>query len=143
MKSKIIWNEETGETLCSYTFHGRTFYGRSICHPDYQEFKSQYVGGTIAEARAQLSALIQWRDCELKPGLKALKQLYYSVNTSKYYDSESYMAKMLQRQIELKEMDISTANEQITEIKKYLKDYVKNTCKVQSSLRRQRLDKNK
>ena len=138
----FFWNEELGQATCYYDFHGQTYGADAFCHPEDTAFKSEKIGCTIAEMRAHINALMQYRDAELRPGLKALKQLYYSINTSKYYNADNYVEKMITRQIELKQLDIDTTNEQIQNLKQQLKDYLHNLAKVNSSLRRQRLDKN-
>lgn len=137
----FFWNEELGQATCAYTFHGKDYWANAYCHPEDVEFKSEKIGCTIAEMRARINALMQWRDAELRPGLKALKQLHYSINTSKYYNPDDYAEKMITRQIDLKQSDIDIANEQIAALKKELKDYLHNLAKVNSSLKRQRLDK--
>lgn len=138
----FFWNEELGQADCIFTTHGQMFNGQAFCHPEDAMFKSEKVGCTIAEYRAQIMALRYWRDCELKPGLKALNQLYYSINTSKYYQADNYAETMLTRQIELKKIDIATANEKLKELKQELKNYLTNIAKAHASIRRQRLDKN-
>ena len=138
----FFWDEEAGQATCVYRFHGEDYWENAYCHPEDKQFQSEKIGCTIAELRAHIKALTQWRDLELRPGLKALKQLHYSINTSKYYNPDDYAEKMITRQIELKQSDIDVANEQIHALKAQLKDYLRNLAKVNESLRRQRLDKN-
>ena len=78
---------------------------------------SKLTGQTIAEYRATIKYLQFIRDCELQPQLKALKQLYYSMNHSKYFSPKSYEAKMLYRQINILQEDLKE--------NKYLIDFTK------------------
>ena len=96
---EYTWSERYGTATCTLFYKNYEFTGVANCHPDDQDMMSKLTGQTIAEYRATLQYLRFIRDCELQPQLKALKQLYYSMNYSKYFDPKSYEAKMLYRQI--------------------------------------------
>ena len=96
---EYTWSERYGTATCTLFYKNYEFTGVANCHPDDQDMMSKLTGQTIAEYRATLQYLRFIRDCELQPQLKALKQLYYSMNHSKYFDPKSYEAKMLYRQI--------------------------------------------
>lgn len=96
---QYLWNEDTGTAFSTIFYKNYTFTGEAHCHPDDKDMMSKLTGQTIAEYRATLKYLRFIRDCELQPQLKSLKQLYYSMNHSKYFDPKSYEAKMLYRQI--------------------------------------------
>ena len=96
---EYTWSERYGTATCTLFYKQYEFTGVANCHPDDQDMMSKLTGQTIAEYRATLQYLRFIRDCELQPQLKALKQLYYSMNHSKYFNPKSYEAKMLYRQI--------------------------------------------
>lgn len=96
---EYTWSERYGTATCTLFYKNYEFTGVANCHPDDQDMMSKLTGQTIAEYRATLQYLRFIRDCELQPQLKALKQLYYSMNHSKYFDSKSYETTMLYRQI--------------------------------------------
>lgn len=103
---QYLWNENTGTAFATIFYQNYTFTGEAQCHPDDRDMMSKLTGQTIAEYRATLKYLRFIRDCELQPQLKALKQLYYSINRSKYFDPKSYEAKMLYRQMSLLKEDL-------------------------------------
>lgn len=96
---EYTWSERYGTATCTLFYKNYEFTGVANCHPDDQDMMSKLTGQTIAEYRATLQYLRFIRDCELQPQLKSLKQLYYSMNHSKYFNPKSYEAKMLYRQI--------------------------------------------
>lgn len=96
---EYFWNEEHGIASAFIFYKDYTFTGKAYCHPEDKDMMSKLTGQTIAEMRAAIKYLKFIRKCELQPQLKALKQLYYSMNNSKYFDPKSYEATMLYRQI--------------------------------------------
>ena len=96
---EYFWSEENGTAFCTIYYNKYSFMGEAQCHPHDRDMISKLTGQTIAEMRATIKYLRFIRDCELQPQLKALKQLYYSINHSKYFDPKSYEATMLYRQI--------------------------------------------
>ena len=58
---------------------------------------SEKTGNEIAYSRALIEAYNYRRNCIIKPGLKALNQLYYSMKHSKKFNKKSYEMKMLYR----------------------------------------------
>ena len=98
---EYFWNEEHGIASASIYYKNYTFTGKAYCHPEDRDMMSKLTGQTIAEMRATIKYLKFVRDCELQPQLKALKQLYYSMNYSKHFDPKSYEAKMLYKQMNI------------------------------------------
>ena len=91
----IEWDDENKVAICVLYYKNKVFYGMATCHPDDMDFANEYTGEHIAYLRAMIEALNWERDCEIKPALAALKQVYYSMNHSKKYNPKSYEAKML------------------------------------------------
>ena len=121
---QYLWNENTGTAIATIFYKNYTFTGEAQCHPDDQDMMSKLTGQTIAEYRAILKYLRFIRDCELQPQLKSLKQLYYSMNHSKYFHPKSYEVKMLYRQINQLTEDLKENKYLIDLTKKELKTYL-------------------
>ena len=121
---QYFWSEENGTAFATIFYKNYTFTGEAFCHPDDKDMMSKLTGQTIAEYRATIKYLRFIRDCELQPQLKALKQLYYSMNHSKYFNPESYEAKMLYRQIKNLKEDLEAIKEEIQHQKDSLKAYL-------------------
>lgn len=124
-KVEYNWYAETGTAECIIHYGTLKFKGLSHCHPEDEDMMSKLTGETIAEARALLAYLRHIKNNELKPQLKALKQLYYSMNRSKHFNPRSYEYRMLRRQICIVENSLSGIKEEIANIKFNLKEYLK------------------
>ena len=121
---EFYFDENEGISYCVIgTKADDVFVGTAKCHPDDRDFMSEKTGCEIALRRAEIEALRSYRK-ELKIGLAALKQLYYSSNHSKNFNPKSYEAKMLFRQINQKVEDIDTVKEIIKERKQELKKLI-------------------
>lgn len=119
---EYTWSERYGTATCTLFYKNYEFTGVANCHPDDKDMMSKLTGQTIAEYRATLKYLRFIRDCELQPQLKSLKQLYYSMNHSKYFNPKSYEVKMLYRQINQLTEDLKE--------NKYLIDLTKSELKA-------------
>jgi len=111
------------------------FTGVANCHPDDQDMMSKLTGQVIAEMRATIKYLSFVRDCELRPQLKSLYQLYYSMNHSKYFDPKSYEAKMLYKQINILKEDLANTKIEINNIRKSLREYINQKEKDHKKIR--------
>ena len=105
---EFYWDEGIGFAKCILKTQYGEFTGIAQCHPDDEDMMSEKVGCEIAYARATINSLIHARDNVIKPSLKALKQLYYSMKNSKHYNSKSYENKMLWSQIQNWQTDLTT-----------------------------------
>ena len=132
------WNQETGEATYTIYYKNLTFTGKATCHPDDEDMKSQMMGLTIAESRATLNYLRHVRDNDLRPQLKSLKQLMYSMNHSKQYNRKSYEARMLYRHIQMLEEDLKNITEDISRIKYFLWRYMIEKEELHQVLREKR-----
>jgi hypothetical protein len=121
---QYFWSEDTGTAFATIFYKNYTFTGEACCHPDDKDMMSKLTGQTIAEYRATIKYLRFIRDCELQPQLKALKQLYYSMKHSKYFNPKSYEAKMLYRQINILKDDLKENKYLIDFTKKELEAYL-------------------
>ena len=124
MKYEYDWSPEFGWATCTIYDHDNKFYGAAKCHPDDEDMKNRLAGQNIAEGRASIKYLQHYRDNELRPQLKILKQLYYSMNRSKQFDRKSYEARMLFRQISRLTTEIEEVNSDIKTIKAMVSAYI-------------------
>ena len=124
-----------GNSIYIIEYNGYRFVGEAICHPDDLDFESERVGLTLAESRANIKVLRHMRDCEVKPQLKILNHLYSNMKTSKYYNPNSYEAKMLRSQIRAIENELTTIKNGIADEQKFIKDYIEGKDKLYKKLR--------
>ena len=132
------WNQETGEATYTIYYKNLTFTGYATCHPDDEDMKSQMMGLTIAESRATLNYLRHVRDNDLRPQLKSLKQLMYSIVHSKQYNRKSYEVRMLYRHIQMLEEDLKNITEDISRIKFFLWRYMREKEELHQTIREKR-----
>ena len=124
-----------GKAIYIIEYNGYRFVGEATCHPDDLDFESERVGLTLAESRANIKVLRHMRDCEVKPQLKILNHLYSNMKTSKYYNPNSYEAKMLRSQIRAIENELTTIKNGIADEQKFIKDYIEGKDKLYKKLR--------
>lgn len=124
-KPQLSWDQETMIAKCEINYKGQIICGEAVCHPDDRDVASQYTGYAIAGHRALIKCLRFVRDFELKPQLKSLNQLYYSMKNSKHFNPKSYEAIMLYKQIHHLEKSLQEVAEEIEAQKAYIKEYIK------------------
>lgn len=131
----FTWDEQSGLATCILTDGDNVYIGTAQCSEQDQDMKSEKTGCYIAECRAQINYLTHVRDNELKPALKALNILYYSMNQSKQFNSNSYENKMLQRQIHALEFDLTVVKDMLAQEKQNLKEYLNQKAKAYARIR--------
>lgn len=134
----FAWNPEEGIATCIITDHNEVYVGTAQCHPDDIDMMSEKTGCHIAMERAVIQGLQSIRKNELKPQLASLKQLYYSMNRSKYFNPKSYEAKTLNRQIKIKEEDIRLITNEIYRRKEELMDFINSKDAFYKTIRANR-----
>lgn len=132
------WNDDKGIAICVIHTPYGDFSGNATCHTDDKDMMSKKVGCEIAYCRATIKMLTYRRDCQIKPALKALKQLYYSMKHSKKFNPKSYESKMLRRQIENWEFDLDIVNDMLNTERKYVHDYIMTKELLYQDLRAKR-----
>lgn len=135
---KFEWYEEDRQAICKLHTKYGTFTGIASCHPDDEDMMSEKVGCEIAYSRAAIESLKYERDCIIKPSLKALKQLYYSMNRSKRFNPKSYEYKMLKRQIECWEFDLAMISDMIDTERTWIRDYINTKEALYQNIRANR-----
>lgn len=134
----FFFDEDKGITTCNYRIGDKNFIGKAYCHSDDSDFKAKITGESISERRAKIKHLKYELNCNLRPGLAALKQLYFSVDRSKSYNKTDYLAKALVRQIKIKESEIDLLKDIIKDQEDSLKDYIDEKEKLYQRLRKMR-----
>ena len=132
------YDKETGCSTCIIETKYGKFSGTACCHPDDMDMASEKVGCEIAYSRAAIDSLKYERDNVIKPSLKALKQLYYSMNRSKKFNPKSYEYKMLKRQIECWEFDLAVINDMINTERTWMRDYINTKEALYQNIRANR-----
>lgn len=132
------YDKETGCSTCIIETKYGKFSGTACCHPDDMDMASEKVGCEIAYSRAAIDSLKYERDNVIKPSLKALKQLYYSMNRSKKFNPKSYEYKMLKRQIECWEFDLAVINDMINTERTWIRDYINTKEALYQNIRANR-----
>ena len=140
-KPVFTWDEEKGVAECSLWYAGIEFHDFAMCHDEDMDMCNKLTGQTIAELRALIQVYQYHRDCELKPQLQALKQLYYSMNKSKQYNKKSYEARMLYRHITMYEEELQAVREEIKKLREHLNFYINEKEKFYQSVRKERAAK--
>ncbi len=126
LDTKYMYYETTGTSIVTLIDHyGRHYTGIACVADQDVDMQSEYTGYTIAENRAFIDFYKKWISCELKPQLRALKQLYYSMNRSKKYYDGHYEAYMLLRAIKRTKSDIAYCKDCIQNLKEYVDFYIK------------------
>ena len=138
IKPIFHYDKETGCSTCVIETKYGKFSGTACCHPDDMDMASEKVGCEIAYSRAAIDSLKYERDNIIKPSLKALKQLYYSMNRSKKFNPKSYEYKMLKRQIECWEFDLSVVNDMIDTERTWIRDYINTKEALYQNIRTNR-----
>ena len=139
MKNEPIfnWDEEAGIASCILSDGEKVYTGFAQCHPDDEDMKGQKTGCEIAFRRARINTLRGYRD-ELKIQIKALNQLYYSMNKSTKFNEKSYENRMLQRQIRMINFDLATTKEMIATEEQNLRAYIKSKDVFYTQTRKRR-----
>ena len=132
---EFIFDEENGTTVCQMMYDKKPFYGNSTCAPEDMDMLSKKTGQEIAFNRASIQVL-RYEKMRLNIELKALKSLYYSINTSKRYNPKSYEATMLKRQMDMRENDIAQLTADIREIQNHITSYINEKDKFYKELRK-------
>lgn len=137
--TRHIYNKETGESICQINYDNHIFIGKAFCHPEDEDVKSAITGPTIAEARAELKKFKHIRN-ETIIQLKALNHLWIGINNSKKVNIKDYSYRRLQSEVQRLKNQLTTANNEIADLKQFLKAYI---AKKEAAAQKYRLDKNK
>lgn len=121
----FTYDETTG--ICGCVIYLDDFlqgFGIAQCADQDKDMQSEHTGMHIAERRAQINLLQNYKNHELYPELRAYKHLLSTMIQSPRYNPDSYEAKRLNREIRNLEKSIAEITESINITKKDLYDYI-------------------
>lgn len=98
---------------------------------------SEKTGQEIAYRRAEIELLQQCRS-DVKFELKSLKQLFYSINKSKYFNKKSYEGRAICRHVRIKEAELEGLTNAVTDRKKALKEFIDSKDEFYQAIRANR-----
>ena len=104
--------------------------GNAYCHPKDNDIASERTGMRIAEDRAYIKYLQNYKACQLQPAFTALKHVYATMCHSKQFNPHSYEAKRLRKEIKNIEKEINKTSCSIENVKLRLKEYVDDKDKM-------------
>ncbi len=123
---EFTYDEASGITSCAIILDDFLYgFGIAECADEDRDVMSARTGRQIAELRAQINLLQNYKNRELHPGLKALLHLKGTMVNSKKYNPKSYEAKRLEKEIKHFQEDIKDINAAIEVQKEILQDYIK------------------
>ena len=103
------------------------------CNEDI-DMCSPNTGCEIANKKLAIRIAKEYKR-DLKIGLAALEQLYYSMNRSKHFNPKSYENKMLYSQVQVYKNDLAEINKFIAEKEQDLKEYIAEKDKFYKQIR--------
>lgn len=122
---EFTWDEVSGMTTCTIILDDfLQGFGIAECADQDRDVISQRTGEYIAELRAQINLLQNYKNRELYPGLKALLHLKSTMTNSKLHNPDSYESKRLNIEIKNLRKDIADIQGAIKETKQTLYDYI-------------------
>lgn len=123
---EFTYDETSGITSCAIVLDDfLQGFGIAECADEDRDVMSARTGRQIAELRAQINLLQNYKNRELHPGLKALLHLKGTMVNSKKYNPKSYEAKRLEKEIKHFQEDIKDISAAIEVQKEILQDYIK------------------
>lgn len=136
-KVDFHWDAERGVCRCTIHDMDNKYNGIAFCHPTDMDMKSQKVGEEIAYTRAIIAAL-KAKKKEIKLELRGLLGYYYAIQHTSKFNRKSYEARMLYRQIHMREDDIKSIDEEIDAREVYITHYVDEKDKFYQMIRQNR-----
>ena len=124
------YDKETLKSSCIIEKNNIIGIGNAFCHPKDIDIASERTGMHIAEDRACVKYLQNYKTCELRPALKALQHVYATMQHSKQFNPHSYEAKRLRKEIKNIEKEINEISCSIENIKIRIKEYIDNKEKM-------------
>ena len=135
----FTWDAETGIAHCVLKYKpGIEFYGTAYCCAEDFDMMSEKTGCTIALMRAEIEYYKHLRDNEIKPALAALKHLYSLLEINPNVDKNGYEINLVRRQIHQKELDLTVAQQMLTDEKQKLKTLIEEKEKFYQRIRANR-----
>lgn len=132
----FFWDTDNRVCSCVLTAHGVEFYGIATCHPNDEDMKSVRTGEIIAFNRAYIKYLQHMRNTQVDPILKVLTDLYKNMASSHRFNSKSFEAIQLYKEIKYYEENKRVINQLIKDTREYLKNYINEKDKFYQRMRK-------
>lgn len=123
-----------GQTECRMYYDGHWFIGNAKCLEQDNDFWSERTGCTIAELKANIKRLRYIRK-QKREELKPLIHFQKRLECCKEYDSESFEARRLRKEIYLYNEQINELTNAIADEENYLKKYITDKENLYNKLR--------
>lgn len=136
-KDLTFMYNNSGYTTCELQYDGKTFIGRANCLDQDMDFWSENVGCFIAEMKAKIK-MMRYMRSETRKKLKVLTDFQKRLECCKDYNSKSFEAKRLIKEIYYYKTEIETITNAIQDAESYLKDYIEGKERVYQKLRAKR-----
>lgn len=138
---KEYWDEDRGVSRVVLTYRtpsGIFLQGIGIaeCHPDDAQFMSQLTGNMIAQYRAEIDLIKKINNYEIKPGIDAVKHVYCTMSQSKKYNSKSYEAVRIKRELAHLFDELEENKQTITRLQSELKNYIISKEEIYKRIRK-------
>lgn len=135
------WDEEHGVARCIINYKTRSGIelngiGIAECSPEDSDFMSERTGSVIAEYRAEIDLIRKINKYEIKPAIAALKHVYCTMVKSKRYNSDSYEAIRLKKELAHLMDEFEENKNMITSLKTDLNFYMDSKDKFYKELRK-------
>ena len=124
------YDKETLKSSCIIEDKNIIGIGDAYCHPKDSDIASERTGVHIAEDRAYIKYLQNYKACQLRPALTALNHVYSTMCHSTHFNPHSYEAKRLRKEIKNIEKEINKVSTSIENIKLRLKEYIDDKDKM-------------
>lgn len=124
------WDPDTLKASCIIENKDIIGIGNAICHSDDKDVASEKTGMRIAENRAYIHYLQNYKTTYLRPRLTALKHVYETMRHSKQFNPHSYEAKRLRKEIKNIEKEINKISCSIENIKIANRNYINDKSKL-------------
>lgn len=112
-----------GYTECQMYYDGHWFVGHAKCLPEDEDMWSERTGSTLSEIKANIKRLKYMRT-KKREELKPLQLFKKRLECCKSYNSQSFEARRLRKEIWLYESEIQEITNAINDEENYLKKYI-------------------
>ena len=122
-KTEYQYNEHSGNSYFYIEYNGLSMCGQAKCHPDDTDMMSERTGSTLAEIKANIKRLRYMRN-KVRENMRPLELFESRLKCCKNYNSKSFEARRLRKEIWLYKDKIQEITNAINDEEAYLKKYI-------------------
>lgn len=134
----LEYDSKLGYANAAIYRNGIGYCGTAICHPEDEDMESELIGSHIAMERAKIEFYRHIKNNEIAPSLKAIKNLYSGISQGKDFNTKSYEARKIRKEIYRLELELKGLKESINETKISLKNYIDGKDTLHKAIRDKR-----